>query len=83
METKNGQSRVLLITNTIICHIFMLNMLNLKLLLALKTVKYWLESYRTTNWDWFRHVIELHRDELKAGWEIATSGEKPYKIAPL
>ena len=27
--------------------------------------------------------IELHRDELKADWEIAVSGEPPYKIAPL
>ena len=27
--------------------------------------------------------IELHRDELLADWEIATSGESPYKIAPL
>ena len=27
--------------------------------------------------------IELHRDELKADWEIAISGEKPYKIDPL
>ncbi len=27
--------------------------------------------------------IELHRDELMADWEIAVSGENPYKIAPL
>ena len=27
--------------------------------------------------------IELHRDELVADWEIAVSGENPYKIAPL
>ena len=27
--------------------------------------------------------IELHRDELMADWEIAVSGESPYKIAPL
>jgi hypothetical protein len=27
--------------------------------------------------------IELHRDELAADWELAVSGEKPYKIAPL
>ena len=27
--------------------------------------------------------IELHRDELMADWELALSGEKPYKIAPL
>jgi hypothetical protein len=27
--------------------------------------------------------IELHRDELIADWEIAVSGEKPYKITPL
>ena len=27
--------------------------------------------------------IELHRDELLADWEIAISGEKPYKIDPL
>lgn len=27
--------------------------------------------------------IELHRDELQADWEIAVSGENPYKIAPL
>jgi hypothetical protein len=27
--------------------------------------------------------IELHRDELMADWELAVSGELPYKIAPL
>jgi hypothetical protein len=27
--------------------------------------------------------IELHRDELMADWELASSGELPYKIAPL
>ena len=27
--------------------------------------------------------IELHRDELLADWELAVSGELPYKIAPL
>ena len=27
--------------------------------------------------------IELHRDELFANWEIAISGENPYKIQPL
>ena len=27
--------------------------------------------------------IELHRDELTADWELAVSGENPYKIAPL
>jgi len=27
--------------------------------------------------------IELHRDELIADWELAVSGENPYKIAPL
>ena len=27
--------------------------------------------------------IELHRDELLADWELAVSGESPYKIAPL
>ena len=27
--------------------------------------------------------IELHRDELKADWELAVSGENPYKIDPL
>jgi hypothetical protein len=27
--------------------------------------------------------IELHRDELMADWEIALSGENPYKIQPL
>ena len=27
--------------------------------------------------------IELHRDELMADWELAISGELPYKIAPL
>ena len=27
--------------------------------------------------------IELHRDELMADWEIAVSGDNPYKIAPL
>ena len=27
--------------------------------------------------------IELHKDELFANWEIAISGENPYKIRPL
>lgn len=27
--------------------------------------------------------IELHRDELMADWELAVSGETPYKIDPL
>jgi hypothetical protein len=27
--------------------------------------------------------IELHRDELMADWELAISGETPYKISPL
>lgn len=27
--------------------------------------------------------IELHRDELQADWELAVSGENPYKINPL
>jgi hypothetical protein len=27
--------------------------------------------------------IELHRDELMADWELAVSGDNPYKIAPL
>lgn len=27
--------------------------------------------------------IELHRDELMADWELAVSGENPYKIQPL
>ena len=27
--------------------------------------------------------IEPHRDELLAGWELAVSGENPYKIEPL
>ena len=27
--------------------------------------------------------IELHRDELMADWELARSGELPYRIAPL
>ena len=27
--------------------------------------------------------IELHRDELVADWELASSGQHPYKIEPL
>lgn len=27
--------------------------------------------------------IELHRDELVADWELAVSGENPYKVEPL
>ena len=27
--------------------------------------------------------IELHKDELMADWQLAVSGEHPYKIAPL
>jgi hypothetical protein len=26
---------------------------------------------------------ELHKDELQADWELAVSGENPYKISPL
>lgn len=27
--------------------------------------------------------IEIHRDELMANWELAVSGQQPYKIEPL
>jgi hypothetical protein len=27
--------------------------------------------------------IEIHRDELLADWELAASGQPPYKIEPL
>jgi hypothetical protein len=27
--------------------------------------------------------IELHKDELIANWELAVSGQQPYKIDPL
>jgi hypothetical protein len=27
--------------------------------------------------------IELHRDELKANWDLSIAGENPYKIPPL
>jgi len=27
--------------------------------------------------------IELHKDELLADWQLAVSGEQPYKIDPL
>jgi hypothetical protein len=27
--------------------------------------------------------IELHKEELIADWELAASGEQPYKIDPL
>jgi len=27
--------------------------------------------------------IEIHREELIADWDLAISGELPYKIAPL
>ena len=27
--------------------------------------------------------IELHKDELQADWELAVSGESPFKIEPL
>ncbi len=27
--------------------------------------------------------IELHKDELLADWQLAVSGELPYKIEPL
>jgi hypothetical protein len=27
--------------------------------------------------------IELHKDELMADWQLAVSGENPYKIEPL
>ncbi|MDM8559489.1 DUF4160 domain-containing protein [Candidatus Parabeggiatoa sp. HSG14] len=27
--------------------------------------------------------IEIHQDELVADWELAVSGEQPYKIEPL
>jgi len=27
--------------------------------------------------------IEIHRDELMADWELAASGQQPYKIEPL
>lgn len=27
--------------------------------------------------------IEIHKDELGANWELAMSGEEPFRIAPL
>jgi hypothetical protein len=27
--------------------------------------------------------VELHRDELMADWQLATSGQKPFRIDPL
>jgi hypothetical protein len=27
--------------------------------------------------------IEIHKEELMADWELAVSGEQPYKIDPL
>lgn len=27
--------------------------------------------------------IEIHKDELYADWELAVSGEEPFRIAPL
>jgi len=27
--------------------------------------------------------IEIHKDELVADWELAVSGQQPYKIEPL
>ena len=27
--------------------------------------------------------LEIHRDELMADWELAASGQQPYKIEPL
>jgi hypothetical protein len=27
--------------------------------------------------------IEIHRDELMADWQLAVSGQQPYKIEPL
>ena len=30
-----------------------------------------------------RAWVEIHRDELVADWELAVSGEQPYKIEPL
>jgi len=27
--------------------------------------------------------IEIHKDELFADWELAVSGEQPFRIAPL
>jgi Domain of unknown function (DUF4160) len=27
--------------------------------------------------------VELHKDELVADWELAVSGQQPYKIEPL
>jgi hypothetical protein len=27
--------------------------------------------------------VEIHRDDLMADWELAVSGQQPYKIEPL
>jgi len=27
--------------------------------------------------------VEIHNDELQADWELAVTGEEPYRIAPL
>jgi hypothetical protein len=44
---------------------------------------YEIHVWNTTQLRLVQAWIELHRDELKANWEIAISGEKPYKINPL
>jgi hypothetical protein len=31
----------------------------------------------------FSRTPDRHRDELMADWELAVSGENPYKIEPL
>ena len=39
--------------------------------------------FRTQKHKLLQAWIELHKDELMADWELAVSGEQPYKIDPL
>lgn len=40
----------------------------------MKLLQAWIELHKE---------IELHKDELVADWELAVSGQQPYKIDPL
>ena len=70
-------------TDITICRIFMPSTPSLRLPSILKMVKSWRANCRASKLRLVQAWIELHRDELKADWELAAAGENPYKISPL
>ena len=55
----------------------------MKLCLRYQTEKYWKVPSQGGELKLVLAWMEIHRDELLADWELAASGQSPYKIEPL